>query len=452
MTPSDIERMVVLNTLSYAKLAQLYGQDMKKKRRGRILMVSSMAGLCSASPNTAVYGATKAFGKSLALGMAKEMEPYGVGVTCLLPGAVRDTQFRDRSGTKRALCWSLPFYPRPADVVAHQGVVALLDGDAQVIPGWPNRVFVNIIRPIIPQRFEIMCIEAAFSPFQLPSLKGLLRRQNSSVAARSAFTAGHDEPKQESTPWAPLKTQSRFDIQPLPRVLTLFKRDDEARPKAESRPEPESEEIQQPPREKAATELSSSSTQSMISVESESGPTSVEGPRKDSLTEDVPDSTSDSIPFCQTSRSGTVGSYKTTEEGGMQPNSTQSSSRETEVDQVQRKERASRPQEEGKFEDVGRTVEEYTKQQQKVKGTDEGAPKNNSQDSVASNTVPNGADGRVEKGMQRSTGPSKPTPLIDDEEDTLSPFLRPIDIMEHRKYALPNQQSMGNKQPWTTIV
>ncbi|OEU07820.1 NAD(P)-binding protein, partial [Fragilariopsis cylindrus CCMP1102] len=30
---SDIEKMIMLNSLTYAKLSQLYGQDMKKKRR-----------------------------------------------------------------------------------------------------------------------------------------------------------------------------------------------------------------------------------------------------------------------------------------------------------------------------------------------------------------------------------------------------------------------------------
>jgi short-subunit dehydrogenase len=117
---SDIEKMVMLNSLTYAKLSQLYGQDMKKKRRGRILMMSSMAGLCSASPNTAIYGACKAFGKSLSLSMAKEMEAYGVGVTCLIPGPVADTDFRESSGTRKALCWYLPFYSRSPDIVAHQ--------------------------------------------------------------------------------------------------------------------------------------------------------------------------------------------------------------------------------------------------------------------------------------------------------------------------------------------
>ena len=117
---SDIEQKIILNSITFAKLSKLYGHDMKKKRRGRILMVSSMAGLCAASPNTAIYGACKAFGKSLSLSMAREMEIYGVGVTCLIPGPVRGTDFRSASGTEKALCWYLPFYSRSPQVVAHQ--------------------------------------------------------------------------------------------------------------------------------------------------------------------------------------------------------------------------------------------------------------------------------------------------------------------------------------------
>lgn len=118
--PSDIEQMIMLNALSYTKLSSLYGQEMKKRRRGRILMMSSMAGLCNAAPNTAIYGACKAFGKSLGLSMAKEMESYGVGVTCLMPGAVYDTDFRGTSGTEQAFIWKLPFYGKSPHVVAHR--------------------------------------------------------------------------------------------------------------------------------------------------------------------------------------------------------------------------------------------------------------------------------------------------------------------------------------------
>jgi len=220
---SIVESMIMLNSVTYAKLSVLYGRDMKRRRRGRILMMSSMAGLCNASPNTAVYGACKAFGKSLALSMAKEMETYGVGVTCLIPGAVSDTDFRATSGTGKALCWYLPFYSRPPEIVAHQGIVSLLDGDTQSIPGWQNRAFANIVRPIIPQRLEIMLIQLAFSPLRIPSLKYFLRNDKVNINGEESPTTDDSTPNSlpsdGGSSW--LSFKPRYTTQPLPRFLKL---------------------------------------------------------------------------------------------------------------------------------------------------------------------------------------------------------------------------------------
>eukprot|EP00529_Nitzschia_sp_RCC80_P004168 CAMPEP_0113463280 /NCGR_PEP_ID=MMETSP0014_2-20120614/12560_1 /TAXON_ID=2857 /ORGANISM="Nitzschia sp." /LENGTH=934 /DNA_ID=CAMNT_0000355237 /DNA_START=22 /DNA_END=2826 /DNA_ORIENTATION=- /assembly_acc=CAM_ASM_000159 len=221
MATEDVENMVMLNCLNYAKLAQMYGHDMKQRRRGRILMVSSMAGLCSANPNVAVYGATKAFGKSLALAMAKELETYGVGVTCLLPGAVK-TNFQE--STPNALCWKIPFYARPADNVAHQGVTSLFDGDSQVIPGFQNRLFVNLIRPVIPQRFEIMCVQAAFSPFRFPSVfrrgKGIDdESQHDTTETQHPIVPQQSSSAKKQPSVTYLDLEPRFRVGPPPRVL-----------------------------------------------------------------------------------------------------------------------------------------------------------------------------------------------------------------------------------------
>jgi short-subunit dehydrogenase len=222
MDTTEVERMVIVNAMTYAKLGNLYGQNMKKRGRGRILMVSSMAGLTSSSPYTALYGATKAFGKSLALSMAKELEPYGVGVTCIMPGAVTNTEFRNRSGTGRALCWYLPFYPRPAEVVAHLGVMSLLDGDTQVIPGWQNRVFVKLLQPILPQRVETMCVQAAWAPFHL-RLPGFLRKGNDQPGKDPQNSTASALQDDSASPSAGiyLDLKPRYSMQRPPRLLKL---------------------------------------------------------------------------------------------------------------------------------------------------------------------------------------------------------------------------------------
>jgi short-subunit dehydrogenase len=216
----DVERMVMLNAMTYAKLSALYGKDMKEQRRGRILMVSSMSGLCSASPNSGLYGATKAFEKSLAFSMANELESHGVGVTCLIPGAVKNTQFRSRSNSGRALCWYLPFYARPAQYVAHQGVMSMLDGDTEVIPGWQNRIFAKLLRPILPQRAEIMAVKTAWSPFEFPLPSFMRRRKaedNGKWKEGTNQKGVQEVPGEHPTP----NLMPRYNNQLPPRLLQL---------------------------------------------------------------------------------------------------------------------------------------------------------------------------------------------------------------------------------------
>uniref|UniRef100_A0A7S4MQF1 Ketoreductase domain-containing protein n=4 Tax=Odontella aurita TaxID=265563 RepID=A0A7S4MQF1_9STRA len=137
--PSDIQRMVQVNSGSVAMLSHLYGKDMKHQRRGRVLFVSSVVGAVPAGPGVAIYAATKAFEKALALSMSRELEKNGIGVTVMCPGAVKGTEFAKSSMTESAACWKLPFYPRSAPEVATRGVRALLAGDPEVYPGWQNR-------------------------------------------------------------------------------------------------------------------------------------------------------------------------------------------------------------------------------------------------------------------------------------------------------------------------
>lgn len=164
MEESNLQNILQVNAMSVASLSHLYGNDMKKRRRGRILIVSSVVGLSYAGPTVAAYAATKAFEKVLGLSMAKELEVYGVGVTCLLPGAVGDSSFRKSSGSSEALCWKIPFYVKSCQFVADQGVRALLQGDLEVIPGWPNRAFAKILLPVLPQRAITLITECAWTP------------------------------------------------------------------------------------------------------------------------------------------------------------------------------------------------------------------------------------------------------------------------------------------------
>lgn len=82
-----IEKMMGLHMTTVTKMCVLFGEDMKKRGRGNILIVSSMAARLPA-PGISVYSATKAYLRSFGKSLHFEMRPYGVGVTTVCPAAV----------------------------------------------------------------------------------------------------------------------------------------------------------------------------------------------------------------------------------------------------------------------------------------------------------------------------------------------------------------------------
>jgi len=152
-TPSDdIQRMIRVNALSMALLTSKFGYDMKQRKRGRILLVSSIMGSVPSGPSVGIYAATKAFSTSLATSLRYELDPYGVAVTCLIPGAIKDTSFTTAAlnqGNQDALCWKIPFYPKSSYDVAHRAIRSLLvlrgtrGVDVEVIPGFQNKFILN---------------------------------------------------------------------------------------------------------------------------------------------------------------------------------------------------------------------------------------------------------------------------------------------------------------------
>lgn len=82
-----VEKMMTLHMSTVTKLCLLFGEDMKRRECGYILIVSSMAAKLP-TPGIAVYSATKAYLKSFGKSLYFEMKPYGVGVTTVCPAAI----------------------------------------------------------------------------------------------------------------------------------------------------------------------------------------------------------------------------------------------------------------------------------------------------------------------------------------------------------------------------
>jgi short-subunit dehydrogenase len=228
MSLDEVLRMIQVNTIAVTSLTHLFGRDMKERRRGRILLVSSVCGAVSGIATVAVYAATKAYENSFGAAIGKELEPYGVGVTCLMPGAVRGTEFRSRSNSQEAMCWKIPFYSKTPSAVAECGVRAMLRGDTEVMPGVLNRLFVKVVKPILPQRMHNLLAEFMWNPLQLP-FRPKVSAKLESLNVDTMETSRHDSNRgtPDITPDVPhqrpivVRPMLYFSDPPSPRLLTL---------------------------------------------------------------------------------------------------------------------------------------------------------------------------------------------------------------------------------------
>lgn len=81
------EVMIGLHVTTPTKMCILFGDRMKQRGSGRILLVASMAARIPV-PGIQVYSATKAYLRSFGESLSFELKPYGVTVTTLCPAAV----------------------------------------------------------------------------------------------------------------------------------------------------------------------------------------------------------------------------------------------------------------------------------------------------------------------------------------------------------------------------
>jgi short-subunit dehydrogenase len=134
----DIQHVIDTNVTGTLYLLHRVAAEMRDRRRGRILVTGSIAGF-QPGAFQAVYNGTKAFVDSFALALREEIKDSGVTVTCLMPG-VTDTDFFDRAGmldTKVGAGKKMD----PAQV-AKIGFDAMMDGEADVVAGWKNKLTV----------------------------------------------------------------------------------------------------------------------------------------------------------------------------------------------------------------------------------------------------------------------------------------------------------------------
>jgi short-subunit dehydrogenase len=142
LDPETIDAQLRLNVVALTRLAHAAVTGMLARGYGGILNVSSMASL-TASPGSAVYGATKAFVTSLTESLHAELAGTDVHVTALLPGFTR-TEFHVANNVEISylpkLAWLDP------DTVAQAGLDAVAAGRPLAVPGAQYKLAAGAVR------------------------------------------------------------------------------------------------------------------------------------------------------------------------------------------------------------------------------------------------------------------------------------------------------------------
>jgi len=131
-----VRRVIDTNITGTLYLIHRAGNEMLRRKSGRILITGSVAGFTPGSFQ-AVYNGTKAFLDSFSFALREELRDSGVTVTCLMPGATETEFFRraDMMDTKVGT----EEKDDPADV-AKAGFEAMMSGESDIVTGFKNKV------------------------------------------------------------------------------------------------------------------------------------------------------------------------------------------------------------------------------------------------------------------------------------------------------------------------
>ncbi len=139
LNTDEVEKMIALNIVSLTTLCRLFGAEMKEKRAGHILNVSSTAAY-QPVPYFAAYAATKSYVLNFSEALAKELEDYNVVVSCLSPGHTATNFFEEAGIGNKAEGFFTTKGRMDAGVVAEMGINALFAKKLSIIPGLKNKI------------------------------------------------------------------------------------------------------------------------------------------------------------------------------------------------------------------------------------------------------------------------------------------------------------------------
>jgi len=134
-----------------AKLCRLFGSEMKQRRSGYILTVSSLSAWMP-YPYLSLYAATKRFLRIFSRAIHFEFSRYNVGVTTICPGAI-DTQLFELDPKLRKLARNLGIMIAP-EILAKRALKRMFRKRITYIPGIINKIALPLLL-ILPVRMLV---------------------------------------------------------------------------------------------------------------------------------------------------------------------------------------------------------------------------------------------------------------------------------------------------------
>jgi 2,4-dienoyl-CoA reductase-like NADH-dependent reductase (Old Yellow Enzyme family)/short-subunit dehydrogenase len=136
--PDRANTLLQLHVVTPSLLCTYFGSDMRARRHGHILFMSSISAN-RPFPGIAHYGSSKGYLRSFATSLREELRPWGVKVTCVMPGAVATNLYRHTSSpVETAKKFKVMMDPED---VARIALRAMFAGRANVVPGLASKVF-----------------------------------------------------------------------------------------------------------------------------------------------------------------------------------------------------------------------------------------------------------------------------------------------------------------------
>jgi uncharacterized protein len=136
------EEMIAVNITALVGLTKLFGCEMVKAGKGRIMNIASLLSFLP-FPYYSVYSATKSFVLAFTETVSAELEGTGVTITALCPGPVETSFHTSDMRNTNAMKANKPM---PTHIVAKEGIHLFLYGNGKKLVGRMNWFLSNLPR------------------------------------------------------------------------------------------------------------------------------------------------------------------------------------------------------------------------------------------------------------------------------------------------------------------